>query len=209
MAVGTRLLKNKLTHTKIDDLPQQQQAFVLALLSTSPWNFSEAARLAKYKHPAIAANKLIHNPKVAAVLGREMRMRNERARMTNDEVLAQIEYEAFCDILDLCDEDGHIVVDSLRDVPVEMRRCINGVEVTERTYVVNEEPVTERKIKFRLVDKLGAQQMLLKHRGLIAPSETNVTLNLGVVQQVLGERVEERGKSHAIEARIEQEKEGG
>jgi phage terminase small subunit len=206
--MGTKLLKNRGSRVDIDTLPQNQQAFVLAVLSQTVWNMTEAARQAGAKNPKLQANRWIHDRRVAAVLGREMRMRNERARMTNDEVLAQIEYEAFCDVLDLCDEDGFIITDDLRKIPVEMRRCINGIECTEQKWIDQDgNEHVERKMKLKVVDKAIAQAMLLKHRGLIAPSETNVTLNVGVVQQVLSTLVKKDDEPiDLIARRLEQEK---
>jgi phage terminase small subunit len=206
--MGTTLLKNKKSGVSIDSLPQQMQAFVMAIMGQSLWNFAEAARTAGYKHAKIAANRLIHDPRVAAVLGREMRRRNERARMTALEIEAQVEYESFFDFIDLCDEDGFIVTDDLRKIPAEVRRCINGVEAIEIEHRDRDGNVTdvERKMKLKVIDKISAQNLLAKIRGMVNPTENNVTLNVGVVQQVLAERVEERGKSHLIKARIEQEK---
>ena len=163
--MSTTLIKSRKYGANINKLTQGQQMFCLEMLANKGMNATDAARLAGYKQPGVAANKLLKTKAIAAILGKLKRERIERLKMDGDRILKEIEYCALRDPLDLCDESGQIIVNNLADIPEHMRRCIDSLEITR--YTDAETGDTRDVIKLKLVSKLGALEMAAKHFGLL------------------------------------------
>lgn len=145
--------------------------FVHALMSSAVFNPTEAARIAKYRHPKQAANKLLQDERIQSILGKAMQEREERMEVTGDRILEELDICATRDILDLCDENGHIIVDDLRKIPERLRRCIDSVKVKQ---AIDQDGNTFQQIELKLVPKIAALELSMKHRGMLAPKKHEV-----------------------------------
>jgi phage terminase small subunit len=207
--MGTTLIEERKNGKCLTDLPTQQQTFLLSLMGSLLFSPTDAAREAGYKNPSQAAYRLLQKPAIQAILGKMLRQRREMMEHTNEEVLRELDYIAFRDPIALC-QDGILITDDLRKVPPEMRRCIDGIELEWKPVQVgrgkSKKFIVKPFMKLRMVSKEAALTLMMKHRGMLKPNETNVTLNLGLVQQVLGERVHVGGKPDLIEQEIEEKR---
>jgi len=154
-----------------DKLSDQQMVFCNELAADENFNATEAARKAGYKNPSSSAGKLLKQSKVQSYLGKVLGDRISRCEIEADRVLREVSYCALRDPLDLCDENGQIIVNDLRKIPEEARRAIDGLRV-KRT--VHQDGTIEDMIELKLVPKLGALELAMKHLGLLAPKQHEV-----------------------------------
>lgn len=176
--MGTRLIKSRKNGCSAkaqEALTDQMKVFLLELQGDLNFNGTEAARKAGYKHPSVAATRLLKNPKIRAALGKALRERTERCELKADLILQEVAYCAMRDPLDLCDEEGRISINDLREVPERIRRCIDGFKIKRR--VDAETGDIEDTIELKLAPKLGSLELAMKHMGLMAADkkEVNVT----------------------------------
>jgi len=125
-----------------------------------------------YGAMGVAACNLLKKDKVKAEIQAYVKAQCERTKITADRVLKEIGRIAFVDPEELQDDEGNIR--KLRDVPVEVRKAIAGVDVSRvRTYTDKETGVTteESVLRYKLWDKNAALGKLMKHLGL----ETEIT----------------------------------
>jgi phage terminase small subunit len=143
-------------------LTEQQQAFVFELLMNPAADAVAAARKAGYKSPAQVSNKMLKNPIIAAILGREKKKREERCRLSADEVLNYLRIALFFNPLDYFKptKDGKWLIDDPESIPEEIGRLIEKMEIK----------VTEDKegnqysfFQVELVSKTTALGYALKH----------------------------------------------
>ena len=119
----------------IGRLNAQQRTFVLALLADKSFNATAAAKVAAYKHPTVAASKLMKNKIVAAALGKAMRLREERTLVNADKVVVELARLAFFNTRDVFDEDGSLK--PMSELSPEIACAISEVET--RTTVGQEQ----------------------------------------------------------------------
>lgn len=122
-----------------------------------------------YAAAGVAASQLLKKDRVRAEVDAVIKAHGERCRISADRVLKEIGRIAFVDPEELQDEDGN--VRKLRDIPVDVRKAIAGVDVSRtKTYTDKESGVTteEQVLKYRLWDKNAALAKLCKHLGLDA-----------------------------------------
>jgi len=163
--MGTQLVKSRQRGVDPSKLTDQQRMFCEELAADTNFNATEAARRVGYKNPSSTAGKLLKQRKIQAYLGKVLGDRQRRLQIQQDDVLRELAYIAMRDPIDLCDEDGYIIINNLKDIPERMRRCIDGLEVVER-----ENPITGEKtqqFKLKLVGKLGALELIMKHLGML------------------------------------------
>ena len=129
--------------------------------------------LFRSKAPSVAANKLMKDKRIQAILGKVLRERLERLEMSGDTLLRELAYCALRDPIDLCDENGHLDIDDMRNIPERMRRCIEQIKVREFT---DEDGNTERTTELKLTGKLAAIEIAMKHHGMFAPQQHQVTM---------------------------------
>lgn len=125
-----------------------------------------------YSAAGVGAHELLKKPKVRAEIQAYVKAQGERTKITADRVLKEIGRIAFVDPEELQDEDGNLR--KLRDVPVEVRKAVAGIDVSRvRTYTDKETGVTteESVLRYKLWDKNAALAKLMKHLGL----ETEIT----------------------------------
>ena len=109
-------------------------------------------------------------PVIQAALGKALRLRLERSQLTAERVLLEIAYCALRDPIDLCDENGNIVL-NLRNIPEHARRTIDSIK--QRTYTNRDgDMVTETELK--LTSKMAALELAAKHFGLTNPADGNL-----------------------------------
>lgn len=153
-------------------LSAKEHLFVSELLADSAFNITDAARRAGYASPGQAGTKLMKRPEIAAAIAKAINARLARNELESDRVIQELGYLALRDPLDLCDKDGYIMVNDLRRLPERIRRCIDSLEVEQRT-----DPETgevRQKIKLKLASKLGAVELAMKHFGLFAAEKHEV-----------------------------------
>lgn len=172
--MGTRLIKPKNRGANQKRLTSSAQMFCLEMMASRMMNSTEAAKEAGYKNPAQAANKLMKDPRVQAILGKELKRRIERTKLSADRVLEEISYCALRDPLEMCDENGRIVIDDMRKIPEAMRRCIDGIKL--KRYTDAETGDTRDEMELKLVGKMSALELAARHFGLISPQKHEVSV---------------------------------
>ncbi len=156
----------------LKDLTDRQRAFVFEYVKD--YNAKRACLAVGYKNSSMG-KKLTDNkyyPKVVRAIGSIQRKNVEQAILTKDEILAELSNLATRDIIEMCDEKGVFITNDMRKVPAHIRRCIDGLEINQR---FNEDgEVVGQHVKFKLVGKMGAIDMLMKHFGMFAPEKLEV-----------------------------------
>lgn len=125
-----------------------------------------------YSAMGVGAHTLLKKPKIRAEINAYIKAQGERTKITADRVLREIGRIAFADMEELQDDGGRMRL--LREIPVDLRKAIAGIEVSrERRYTDEEsgETVAESTIKYKLYDKNAALAKLCKFLGL----ETELT----------------------------------
>jgi len=170
MAKSKLGLKNINTHKLTD----KQRKFVSEYCID--YNATRAAKEAGYKNPTIMGSRLLNGkdyPKISKAVADIQSVNQELNKISKEQIISELSNIALRDVIDLCDENGNFVIDNFNNIPAEIRRCIDGVDIEEK-----EDPRTgnvTRKIKINMSKKLVAMEMLMKHMGMFAPQEHNVT----------------------------------
>lgn len=150
---------------KLAALAEKQANFVLAVLQ-DPTNYTQAARVAGYSHPAITANQLLKRPQVAALIALGEQLREDRTFLTSDRTLHEYAIIAFSDINDYEVRGGSVVARA--GVPAYATRAISSVELEETSWTEAGETHTRRKVKVRLWSKIDALKMLALYQKLLS-----------------------------------------
>lgn len=149
------------------NLTPKQERFIQEYLVDL--NASAAARRAGYspKNADVEGSRLLVNAKVQEAIAKAMKEREERVKMTADEVLAELAKLARANMMDYMTigTDGAPRLDFSK---LSRDQAAALVEVTVDEYMEgsgeNARPV--RKVRFRLADKRAALVDLGKHLGL-------------------------------------------
>jgi len=171
--MGSGLIKKSKRGANAKRLSTNAQVFVAELLNDNLFNPTAAAKRAGYAAPSVAANKLMKDKRIQAILGKALRDRLERLEMNGDTLLRELAYCALRDPIDLCNENGQIDVDDLRKIPERIRRCIDSIKIKEST---DDKGNVERTIELKLTSKLAAIEIAMKHHGMFAPEQHQVTM---------------------------------
>lgn len=166
----------------------QPKLEVFALEYLKDLNAAAAARRAGYA-PSTSNNAstlLLRHPTVQAAIKREVEARKERLGVEADFVLRELLALASVDLADAYDDKGNLK--PLREMPLEVRKAIAGVEVFEefqgrgeqRTHIGN-----TRRVK--LWDRLKALELLGKHHKLFS-EQINVKVEGDLVTRILNGR---------------------
>ena len=159
----------------IGRLNAQQRTFVLALLADKSFNATAAAKVAAYKHPTVAASKLMKNKIVAAALGKAMRLREERTLVNADKVVVELARLAFFNTRDVFDEDGSLK--PMSELSPEIACAISEVE-TRTTVGRNKQATTTT--KYKMHSKLAALELLARHLGILKDQKIQVEGNVTI-----------------------------
>ncbi|KKN70633.1 hypothetical protein LCGC14_0429060 [marine sediment metagenome] len=201
--MGTKLIKPRKRGGNWKYLTSGQYMFCLEMLASKMMNAAEAARNAGYHNPAQAANKLMKIKRVALILKKEMEERIDRTKLSADRILEEVAYCALRDPLDLCDENGKIIMDDMRKLPERIRRCIDGIKL--KRYVDAETGDVTETMEMKLVSKMSALELAARHFGLIGPQKLDVrVLPLDFDAMVL----DQKNSADPIEERLQLEENG-
>lgn len=140
----------------INDLNTQQRVFCLEMLANELRSPTQAARNAGYRHPSQMAAKLMAKPSIKALLGRFQREREERTKVTSEQIWAYLGRVLFYNPLALfeSDEQGWHITD-LENIPTEIGQMIEEIETV---------PTEEgSKVRIRLVSKAKALEIAARH----------------------------------------------
>ncbi len=161
----TKLLQPAKRGANDKRLTPNQQLFVEALLADPKFNATAAAKAAGYGAPGQAANKLMKDPVVTAIIGKEIRMRAEKFEVKAEHVLRELAAIGGANPQNLVDENGVLI--PLEKLPKEVAAAVKSFKVTEKVVEgKNGKPVTLRVTDVVLHDKVTALDMLSKHLGL-------------------------------------------
>lgn len=160
--MGTTLVVNNKRNTNISKLTEQQQMFVLELLSDKLYNITEAARRAGYKNPSQAANKLLKNKLVQRALGKAKAQREERVGLSADQVLAYLKNALFFNPLQYFKPtaDGGWLITDPDSLPEEIGCLIEEMQVK---VVELEDGKKQHYFKVRFVSHATALALAMKH----------------------------------------------
>ena len=139
--------------------------FVECMLASKTFNAVEAAKMVGFKNPSAAAKNMMKKPKVKNLLDKMVQKRSRTFEAKSHEILEQLAQVALRDPIDFCNEDGLIITDDLRNIPAHARQTIDGLEVKQD--LDREGLVVGQTVKLKLVPKLGAIELLMKHLGML------------------------------------------
>lgn len=180
-------------------LTDKQRKFVAEYVID--YNGSRAARAAGYKNAAIMASRLLKDPKISRAIGNIQRKNLENAILSKDEIIKELSVIAMRDPIEMCDENGMIRTDDLRQIPAHIRRSIDGIKVKQSVDPETGEVYQEFELK--LVGKATAIRMLMEHFGLFAAQQHEVT---GAITAVPWEQLfaETKEDVNVIEGKIQE-----
>lgn len=156
--------KKKPKKVDVDDLSDQQKVFVTSYAGS--WNGAEAARIAKYAHPGVAAAKLLKNPIIQKAIAWEKQQLLAKIGINAAEILFHLWCMSTVTGDDFTDETGKIITD-MNELSLRAKACIQGLEQTITTYTTEDGTTTEEvKTKLKITDKVRSVDMAMKHKGL-------------------------------------------
>lgn len=148
-----------------EELTVQQRSFIVHLISDPQFNAETAAKKAGYTGNG-SGSKLLKNPVIARELSRQITIRNEAMSIKSEDVVAELKDIAFRDIIDLCDETGKVNLTDIRKLPARIRKCIDGLKIRAGYDLEGNQTMT---VDLKLVPKMEAMQLLMKHLGMLEP----------------------------------------
>ena len=154
-------------------LTDKQRMFIAEYLVDM--NGKRAAIAAGYsaRSAKVRAAKLLKHPLVSKAIGNCQRKDLESLGLDRERIVQELACVALRDPIDLCDENGLIRVDDLRQLPERIRRCIDSIKCRQRTDANGN--VTQE-IELRLSPKTPAIELALKHFGLLGPDKHDVNV---------------------------------
>lgn len=166
----------------VDELNESELMFIKYLISDELWRPIIAAEKAGYKHPAIAASKLMSKPIICEALGREQRRRLERLQLKADEVLHVLATGLFFNPLSLFrpGRSGEWVVEDLDKIPEDIGRLIESIK-TKTVEESNSDGVSVTTyFEIKMISKTKLLEMAMKHCGIDGTTKIEHSGNVGV-----------------------------
>jgi len=192
---STKLSKRGVNPKRLTD---KQRLFIAEYLID--FKGGRAAKAAGYKGRVdVTAAKLLKHPLVSKIIGKAQRQALQALGLRRETILRELVYCALRDPIDLCDKNGRLVIDNLGNLPEQIRRCIDSVKCKQ--FVVDGEMVQE--IELRLTPKLAALELAMKHLGLLAPQQHEVTVGVVDFDNLAGLYEEPQDSMDPIEATID------
>lgn len=154
-----------------EGLSDRQRAFVFEYVKHA--DAKKAAIAAGYKRSsaAVTGTKLLANKAVASAIGHHQNRHLKNLNLDTETILRELSYNALRDPLDLCDENGKIVVSDMRQIPERMRRCIDSIKVRKW---LDREGNEHQEIELKLTSKLGAIELCMRHFGMLQPKQVEI-----------------------------------
>lgn len=146
-------------------LTDKQQVFVMEYCVDM--NGARAAGVAGYKHPTVAASKLLNkdlNPLVHAAIGKALHDKEKRAKYSADDILAYIHSAIFVNPFRYFEpgDNGGWLIDpkKFKELPDELGRLIEECELRE----IETEHSVIKKYWIKLVSKTAMVGLAAKHQ---------------------------------------------
>jgi len=149
-------------------LTDRQLVFVAEYLVD--YNGARAAKAAGYKRPSHAAARLLKTPHVKAAIQEQVRRDNRQRELTHEEILTQLYYLVTRDVGEMVDDEGAVL-----PVPLMSERARAVIDGLDQVVTIDLER-GEKKVRtrLRLSPKLGAVDLAMKHKGLLAPERHQI-----------------------------------
>ena len=143
----------------------RQRTFVHALLASPTFDQTAAAKEAGYANPSITASRLLKSKIVRAIIGKELRLREERSHLKADDVLEYLRHGLFFNPLSLFrpSKDGKWLVKSLDEIPEEIGRLIEKIKTK---VVTKPDGATESFFEIELISNATLLPLAMKHLGI-------------------------------------------
>jgi len=129
-------------------------------------NATKAAERAGFSEGTAAQQgyQLLKKPHVQEEITRLQIERADRVQAAGDDVLIRLDTMANVDVIEYFDDNG--AFKSLKEIPPEIRKCIESIEVFEEYDVINGRRIKIGEIKkIRFGSKIRSNELLGKHRG--------------------------------------------
>lgn len=180
--MATRLIEPRKRGADPSKLTANEQKFVMELLAAGDWNLAEAVRKAypKCKNPAQYGTKLMHRPRIKAILGKLQRQDTEKLELDRLEVLRQLWWALTRKVRDFADADGFPLPPD--QLPEHCQSVVDGYKVRMLKRWKDDEGASYelQSIEYKLTPHAVAREQAMKHRGLFAPEEVNIKHKLAI-----------------------------
>jgi phage terminase small subunit len=192
----------------VNDLTPKERVFVLEYLVDG--NGARAIMAAGYKcgngkAAATSACKVLSRPRVNELVKHLQAKQREDFKIRAEEILWHLWASASRSAEQFVDDEGRLLLQSqnIRDLPPEINAAVNSIKQKEvRRYLDHEQyEIVEIETEVKLTDKIKAIELAMKHKGLFAADESEVTVRLDL--DALSRAPVE---SNAVEARLESER---
>ena len=145
---------------------------------TKHYNAAQAARDSGYAPNQV--DKLMKNPAVKRLIRRLQTYDAKRYELTKEAIIKELAFSVLRDPVSLFDSEG-FVISRMKDIPEEVRRCIEGFKVSKKRDPETGE-VTQEIFDVKLTSKIAAIDLAMKHKGLFAAEEHKHTVTLDWTQ---------------------------
>ncbi len=157
-------------------LSPKHQLFVRAYLVHMNATAAYRAVYPRCKGADSAGPRLYGNVGVRAAIDAGVAKRAARYALTADNVLQELARLAFSDLGDCEDPETGQLYRSLREIPLEARRAVRKFRVRSKTYVEDDQEITEETVEVELHPKDAAIEKAMKHLGLFPKEVLEVEL---------------------------------
>lgn len=152
------------------NLTPQQALFVKAYAKTE--NGTQAAKAAGYRNPSVTAVKLLKKPSIARAVKKVLNKAQKAHQLAITEIITHLYYATTRTSDDFVDpKTGQLL--PLHKLSTRAKACIEGIEQETWTDDEGNERV---KTKIRLMSKVASLDMAMKHKGLFAPQQHDLTV---------------------------------
>lgn len=123
--------------------------------------------------------RVLKKPKVQKALDYLKRPALKAARLTIEEVTAQLSRFLYRNVTPYCDEEGRLKC-SLGDLPEDLQQAVEGIKVRRRKHYTPEGELDyiEEDIDLMFVSKAAISKLVMSHLGMLQPNTTNVQINV-------------------------------
>lgn len=108
-------------------------------------------------------DKILARPHVKFATSKVATDTIKRVELKKEDLIRELYFMATRDVVDLSDENGQIIVDNLRALPERIRKCIDGIKIRKRTFVIDGEEQVETQYEVKLTPKLAAVELAMKY----------------------------------------------
>lgn len=149
-------------------------------------NATKAAERAKFsgKTAGVQGWQLLQKPEVQDRITELNQARSKRVELNADEVLVRLDHIGDLDPLSCYDDNDQFK--RLKDIPIEVRKCIKSIEVFEEWDGVGRDRTKAGEIrKITYWDKIRANELIGKHRKLFV-DKVDHTHRVGTLEDLVG-----------------------